>query len=45
MVGVIAVFGSLFGILAYWRKSTRPGMIAHAWQVAVIGIVGGLTHR
>jgi uncharacterized protein len=45
MVGVIAVFGSLFGILAYWRKSTRPGMITHAWQDALSGIVGGLTHH
>ena len=45
MVVVIAVFGSLFGILAYWRKSTRSGMIAHTWQDALSGIVGGLTHH
>ncbi len=31
MVIVIAVLGILFGMLAYWRKSLRPGMIAHAW--------------
>jgi len=31
MVGVIAVIGIMLGILARWRKSLRPGMIAHAW--------------
>lgn len=34
----IAVFGALFGVLALWRKSLRPGMIAHAWQDALAGI-------
>jgi membrane protease YdiL (CAAX protease family) len=28
---LIAVLGALFGILAQWRKSLRPGMIAHGW--------------
>ena len=28
---LISVLGALFGILAQWRKSLRPGMIAHAW--------------
>ncbi len=32
MVIVIMVLGILYGILAHWRKSLRPGMIAHAWQ-------------
>jgi CAAX protease family protein len=27
----ITVFGLLFGGLALWRKSLRPGMAAHAW--------------
>ena len=31
MMIVITVLGILFGILAHWRKSLRPGMIAHAW--------------
>jgi uncharacterized protein len=31
MVIVITVLGILFGVLAHWRKSLRPGMIAHAW--------------
>ncbi len=28
---LISVLGALYGILAQWRKSLRPGMIAHAW--------------
>ena len=36
---LIAVFGALFGMLAAWRKSLRPGMIAHAAQDAISGIV------
>lgn len=30
-VVVITVLGLLFGLLAWWRKSLRPGIIAHAW--------------
>lgn len=29
---MIVVFGFLYGILAVWRKSLRPGMILHAWS-------------
>ena len=29
---LIAIFGLLLGLLAWWRKSLRPGMIAHAWH-------------
>lgn len=28
---MIVLFGIVFGILASWRKSLRPGMILHAW--------------
>jgi membrane protease YdiL (CAAX protease family) len=35
----IAVFGALFGILVLWRKSLRPGMIAHAWQDTITGLL------
>lgn len=31
-VVAIVVLGVLFGALAAWRKSLRPGMLAHAWQ-------------
>jgi hypothetical protein len=37
----IAVLGALAGILAYWCKSVRPGMIAHAVQ----DILGGLVQH
>src|ERR1700723_1144585 len=34
----IAVFGGLFGALALWRKSLRPGMMAHAGSDIFSGI-------
>jgi membrane protease YdiL (CAAX protease family) len=34
----IGVYGALFGILAYFRKSLRPGMMAHALQDAYSGL-------
>jgi membrane protease YdiL (CAAX protease family) len=39
MVILIGVFGAMFGILAYWRGSVRPGMIVHAWQDSLGGVV------
>jgi membrane protease YdiL (CAAX protease family) len=30
MVIIITLLGLLFGGFAHWRKSLRPGMIAHA---------------
>ncbi len=38
---VITVYGLMFGILAQWRKSLRPGMMAHALHDAVSGIAVG----
>jgi membrane protease YdiL (CAAX protease family) len=38
MMIVIAFFGSFFGLLAYFRKSLRPGIMAHAMQDAYSGI-------
>jgi membrane protease YdiL (CAAX protease family) len=29
---MISLFGLLYGIVASWRKSLRPGMILHAWS-------------
>lgn len=39
---LIGLFGAMFGILAYWRRSVRPGMIAHTWQdsLSVVGSLG-----
>lgn len=36
---LIGIFGLLFGLLAWWRKSLRPGMIAHAWHDALSGAI------
>ena len=36
----IAVFGFLFGVLAFWRKSLRPGMMAHFAQDSIVGTLG-----
>jgi uncharacterized protein len=36
----IAAFGLLFGALALWRRSLRPGMVAHAWGDIASGIFG-----
>jgi membrane protease YdiL (CAAX protease family) len=38
MMVAIGVFGVFFGIMAYLRKSLRPGMIAHAVQDSIAGI-------
>lgn len=40
-VVVIAVLGALYGWLARWRKSLKPGMILHAWM----DVFGGLLER
>ena len=40
-VVTITVLGAALGGLALWRKSLRPGMIAHAWM----DIIGGLFTR
>jgi uncharacterized protein len=37
-VARIMLFGVLFGLLAVWRKSLRPGMIAHAWS-DIFGVI------
>jgi uncharacterized protein len=37
----IALLGGMSGILAHWRKSVRPGMVAHALQDIMGGLLGG----
>jgi uncharacterized protein len=39
MVLVTALYGCLFGLLAIWRMSLRPGMIAHLLQDAAGGLI------
>jgi len=36
---LIGVYGLMFGILAHFRKSLRPGMMAHTWHDAFTGLV------
>ncbi len=36
---MLAVYGAMFGIVASMRKSLRPGMITHAWQDAISGVM------
>lgn len=35
---VLSSFGACFGIFAHYRKSLRPGMMAHAWQDLLTGL-------
>ena len=34
----ITLYGVLFGLLALWRRSLRPGMIAHAMTDVLAGV-------
>ena len=36
----ITLFGLLYGGLALWRRSLRPGMGAHAWSDVYSGWLG-----
>jgi membrane protease YdiL (CAAX protease family) len=36
---IIAIFGTTFSLLAQWRRSLRPGMIAHFVQDAMGGLL------
>jgi membrane protease YdiL (CAAX protease family) len=40
---VIVVYGCMLGAFAVWRKSLRPGMLAHGLQDTVGGVVGYFT--
>jgi len=35
----IEIYGLMFGLLAGWRNSLRPGMMAHAWHDGFSGAV------
>jgi CAAX protease family protein len=41
-VVTITVLGLLYGLLAWWRHSLRPGMLAHAWSDIFSGILSPL---
>ena len=42
MVILIAFYGAMFGGLANWRGSVRPGMIAHGWQDSLNGVLAAV---
>jgi len=39
MVILIALYGGMFGMLAHWRGSVRPGMIAHGLNDSLNGVL------
>ena len=41
----ITIYGALFGILAVLRKSLRPGMIQHAGQDILAGVLGSILSK
>ncbi len=44
-MAMISVYGCLFGVMAYWRRSLLPGMTAHFLQDGVLGLLVGLAQR
>lgn len=42
---LIAFYGAMFGVLAHRRNSVRPGMLAHAWQDTMSGLLGSIIRR
>ncbi|HET9400303.1 MAG TPA: type II CAAX endopeptidase family protein [Candidatus Acidoferrales bacterium] len=42
---LIGIFGLLFGILAQMRRSIKPGMLAHALQDGVTGIIVSVAYK
>jgi CAAX protease family protein len=44
-VVLIVVLAAMLGLLAHWRRSLRPGMIAHALQDGITGIVAARVLR
>ena len=35
----IGLLGAMLGALAHWRGTVRPGMMAHAWQDTIAGLL------
>lgn len=36
---LITVLGGIYGLMAHWRRSLKPGMIAHAWTDVFSGLL------
>jgi uncharacterized protein len=43
LMSIIVVYGACFGLLARWRRSLRPGIIGHALQDALGGLLARLS--
>lgn len=41
---ILSIFGILFGLLADWRRSLRPGMIGHGLSDALVGVLWFARH-
>jgi membrane protease YdiL (CAAX protease family) len=41
---ILSIFGILFGLLANWRRSLRPGMIGHGLSDALVGVLWFARH-
>ena len=41
----VATYGCMLGLLAHWRKSLRPGIIAHTLQDTLGGVLGYFTMK
>ncbi len=39
LIWVIMTYGIMFGLLVWWRRSLRPGMMAHAMQDTLSGLI------
>jgi uncharacterized protein len=42
---LLVVYGAGFGVLAYWRGSIRPGILAHTWHDTLLGIMANASRR
>jgi membrane protease YdiL (CAAX protease family) len=39
---LLGLYGAMFGLLAHWRGTVRPGMIAHGWQDVFTGLLASV---
>ena len=44
LMSIIAIYGACFGGLARWRRSLRPGIVAHALQDTAGGFLARFVH-
>jgi uncharacterized protein len=42
MMVSIGLLGAMLGVLAHWRGTVRPGMMSHAWQDTLAGLLTSL---